>query len=158
MSDFAERPTPDDRAKSIMQNLAHATVSSIAGHILSAESAARADERRKSAAQLLGNLLARIHRDGGQYITDNGWEKAVADADAKVVEWLAHCDAKPQRDRLSGELDPPVCRLQFPDGTVPGNAREAAEGWKKWADEFQRRADKWERLHDGRTKDPKVAT
>lgn len=30
--------------------------------------------------------------------------------------------------------DPPVCRLQFPDGTVPGNAREAAEGWKAWAD------------------------
>ena len=33
------------------------------------------------------------------------------------------------------ELDPPVCRLQFPDGTVPGNVREAAEGWKKIADE-----------------------
>ena len=33
------------------------------------------------------------------------------------------------------ELDPPVCRLQFPDGTVPANAREAAEGWKRWHDE-----------------------
>lgn len=42
-------------------------------------------------------------------------------------------------EELERELDPPVCRLQFPDGSVPGNAREAAEGWKRWADEFQRR-------------------
>ena len=42
-------------------------------------------------------------------------------------------------DQLESQLDPPVCRLQFPDGTVPGNVRECAEGWKKWADEFQRR-------------------
>lgn len=34
-------------------------------------------------------------------------------------------------------LDPPVCRLQFPDGHVPGNAVEAAEGWKRWADTFR---------------------
>lgn len=53
--------------------------------------------------------------------------------------------------------DPPVCRLQFPDGTVPGNAREAAEGWKKWADEFEQRALKWERLHDQRTEELKAA-
>ncbi len=38
---------------------------------------------------------------------------------------------------LEHELDPPVCRLQFPDGTVPGNSREAAEGWKKWADDWR---------------------
>lgn len=41
--------------------------------------------------------------------------------------------------RLTALLDPPVCRLQFPDGHVPGDAKEAAEGWKKWADEFERR-------------------
>lgn len=33
---------------------------------------------------------------------------------------------------LEAELDPAICRLQFPDGSVPGNAREAAEGWKRW--------------------------
>jgi hypothetical protein len=33
------------------------------------------------------------------------------------------------RALYSRDLDPPVCRLQVPDGWVPGNAREAAEGW-----------------------------
>jgi hypothetical protein len=46
---------------------------------------------------------------------------------------------------LNDLIDPPVCRLQFPDGGVPGNAKEAAEGWKKWADEFQRR---WKAAED----------
>lgn len=35
-------------------------------------------------------------------------------------------------ERLLADADPPVCRLQFPDGHVPGNAREAAEGWHRW--------------------------
>ena len=39
-----------------------------------------------------------------------------------------------ERDEAMRELDPPVCRLQFPDGSVPANAREAAEGWKRWCD------------------------
>lgn len=34
------------------------------------------------------------------------------------------------------DVDPPVCRLQFPDGSVPGNAREAAEGWHRWAQTY----------------------
>ena len=37
--------------------------------------------------------------------------------------------------RLTIELDPPSCRTQFPDGTVPANAREAIEGWKNFYDE-----------------------
>lgn len=32
---------------------------------------------------------------------------------------------------LEMQIDPPICRLQFPDGSVPGNAREAAEGWRE---------------------------
>ena len=31
--------------------------------------------------------------------------------------------------------DPAVCRLQFPDGSVPGNATEAAQGWHRVASE-----------------------
>jgi hypothetical protein len=31
---------------------------------------------------------------------------------------------------LEALVDPPVCRLQFPRGGVPANAKEAAEGWK----------------------------
>jgi hypothetical protein len=30
----------------------------------------------------LGNLLCRIHRDGGHYIAEHGWRKAIDDADA----------------------------------------------------------------------------
>lgn len=36
--------------------------------------------------QELGNLLARIHGDGGHYIGKNGWEKAVKDADDIIVK------------------------------------------------------------------------
>lgn len=36
--------------------------------------------------QLLGNLLARIHGDGGHYVEEHGWEKACADAEQLVVE------------------------------------------------------------------------
>lgn len=37
---------------------------------------------------LLGNLLARIHRDGGQYVAQHGYQKACLDAEAEVIEWL----------------------------------------------------------------------
>ncbi len=40
-------------------------------------------------------------------------------------------------ERLLADSDPPVCRLQFPDGNVPGNAREAAEGWKREYDHLR---------------------
>ena len=35
---------------------------------------------------MLTNLLARIHRDGGQYMKQHGMDKAFADADAIVAE------------------------------------------------------------------------
>ena len=38
--------------------------------------------------QRLGNLLARIHRDGGHYISEHGWDKACADADEKLVSGI----------------------------------------------------------------------
>jgi hypothetical protein len=52
--------------------------------------------------------------------------------------------ANAELSRLRAELDPPVCRLQFPDGSVPGNAREAAEGWKRVADELRQRLERAE--------------
>lgn len=45
-------------------------------------------QQRDEARERLGNLLARIHRDGGDYQAQHGTEKAVADADALVVEML----------------------------------------------------------------------
>ena len=42
-----------------------------------------------------------------------------------------HTDAADEIERLRADFDPPICRLQFPDGSVPGNLLEAAEGWKR---------------------------
>src|SRR5579864_4144053 len=57
-----------------------------------------------------------------------------------AVELASHIDAV--IEEYARELDPPVCRLQFPDGSVPGNAREAAEGWKSWYEKAQAFNDK----------------
>jgi hypothetical protein len=45
-------------------------------------------------ASMLRNLLARIHRDGGHYVERHGLDKALEDADAKVVAWLAPVTAE----------------------------------------------------------------
>lgn len=39
--------------------------------------------------ELLGNLLARIHGDGGHYVEEHGWEQACEDAEQLVVERFA---------------------------------------------------------------------
>ena len=40
-----------------------------------------------------GNLLALIHRDGGHYINDNGWDKAFSDAINVVNQLRIDLDA-----------------------------------------------------------------
>jgi hypothetical protein len=45
----------------------------------------------------LKNLLARIHRDGGQYVAEHGQDKAVADADLIVADLNADRDSLAQR-------------------------------------------------------------
>ena len=40
-------------------------------------------------ASMLRNLLARIHRDGGQYVEQHGLDKALEDAEATVAMWSA---------------------------------------------------------------------
>jgi len=47
------------------------------------------DTEIKQHEQLLGNLLCVIHRDGGQYIAEHGWKKAIKDAESKYYELLA---------------------------------------------------------------------
>lgn len=47
---------------------------------------------QKDASRHLSNLLARIHRDGGQYEAEHGIDKAVADADDKVARLNAMTD------------------------------------------------------------------
>jgi hypothetical protein len=48
------------------------------------ERAEKAEAKLAQVEQLAGNVMARIHGDGGHYITEHGWEKATADADAIV--------------------------------------------------------------------------
>ena len=45
-------------------------------------------ERLKRERQHIYDLLARIHRDGGQYTAEHGVEKSCDDAEAQVVTWL----------------------------------------------------------------------
>ena len=45
--------------------------------------------------------------------------------------------------RLSEILDPPICRRQFPDGGVPGNIVECAEGWKRNAERLWKERDEF---------------
>ena len=46
-------------------------------------------DRLKCERHHIYDLLARIHRDGGQYAAEHGVEKACDDAEAQVVTWLA---------------------------------------------------------------------
>jgi hypothetical protein len=48
-------------------------------------------ERLRDIERWAGELLARIHGDGGHHINDVGWEQAFLDADDRVVEWLGRC-------------------------------------------------------------------
>ena len=45
-------------------------------------------ERLKRERHHIYDLLARIHRDGGQYTAEHGVEKACDDAEAQVTAWL----------------------------------------------------------------------
>lgn len=45
-----------------------------------------AERTRDQLQQTLYDLLARIHRDGGHYVVENGFEKAVEDAHELIVQ------------------------------------------------------------------------
>jgi len=49
---------------------------------------------KKELKTLLGNLLARIHRDGGHYVQKHGWEKATLDAEKLVISMLPEQNVK----------------------------------------------------------------
>jgi len=61
--------------------------------------------------QELGNILCLIHRDGGDYISEHGWRKAIDDADLKVAKLNAESDTsseqKPVAYKWKGELFTP---------------------------------------------------
>lgn len=49
-------------------------------------------QRLRDIERWAGELLARIHRDGGHHINNVGWKQAFLDADDCVVEWLGRCE------------------------------------------------------------------
>jgi hypothetical protein len=91
------------------------------------------DELRKAAPQYTHGILSLEWRDF--------YASCVSNASLVAAECLRRGDALAASEgrvrALEAELDPPVCHLQFPDGSVPGNVREAAEGWKRWHDDKQ---------------------
>lgn len=58
-------------------------------------------------AIMLRNLLARIHGDGGHYVEQHGIDKAIEDADARVVAWqVAAADrAANEAGRAAGPVE-----------------------------------------------------
>ena len=72
-----------------------------------------------------------ITEDDRAAIAIDTWDamNGIGTCNEEVMPELAAC--------LDDDSDSPVCRLQFPDGSVPANAREAAEGWKVCYDECQ---------------------
>ena len=64
-----------------------------------------ADRESHQRYVMLTNLLARIHRDGGQYVKQHGLDKAFADADAIVAELYA----APVSEAKAQDFDPLVC-------------------------------------------------
>ena len=70
--------------------------------------------------------------------SDGEWQGEWVRMYKLVKEWELQPASGPDDEKEYSEMqvvyedddDPPVCRLQFPDGSVPANAREAAEGWK----------------------------
>jgi hypothetical protein len=65
----------------------------------------QATTARLAAERQLGNLLARIHRDGGHYQSSHGTEKACADAETVVGGLLAASDQLEAAERRVAELE-----------------------------------------------------
>lgn len=95
--------------------------------------------------QELGNLLARIHGDGGHYIQEHGWQKAVADADAKIVEWQAAGEPQ-QPEPGHATRDSVVCAST---GVLPKESNEGPPTEALWLSpagiEYRRQDGRWRR-------------
>jgi hypothetical protein len=92
--------------------------------VLQSEQPARDTWRGGSSyeASMLRNLLARIHRDGGHYIEQHGLDKALEDAEAKVVQWLTRDDSDAHSDALyanGGAVDPETFPPSDADASRP---------------------------------------
>jgi hypothetical protein len=95
-------------------------------------------DTRKMACQMAVRIsfmeseYARLHRRNKELAAS---EEAMAsklrcaEAQIKMVCGL--------NEQLRASLDPAICRLQFPDGSVPADVQECAEGWKRAYEELR---------------------
>jgi hypothetical protein len=105
-----------------------------------AERGARAWEALMSGIEAIRDTAADPDFTPDQHLNAyiDAWRRqkdALTAAEARIVE-------------LEGELDPAICRLQFPDGSVPGNVLECAEGWKRWYEQTSDRIAELRRERD----------
>jgi hypothetical protein len=102
----------------------------IARHTLS--EAARLSEveaERDRLRQQLGDILARIHRDGGHYIAEHGWEKALADADIELANMLDWREVeKRTQENLSAALSLLSASKAGPERNLCAELGELLEG------------------------------
>ena len=77
--------------------------------------------------QTLANILCRIHRDGGHYIAEHGWRKAIQDADLKVAQMNADADTRPQSAAWVGLTDEEI------DSVFDGVTEEKPMWWRRYA-------------------------
>jgi hypothetical protein len=84
--------------------------------------------------QELANILCRVHRDGGHYIVEHGWRKAIDDADLKVAHLNAASDApqpQPKQEPVAWQLKETLSRDDAPpqkcESRTPGKSRPDRE-------------------------------
>ena len=114
------------------------------GHLAAANAAReKAQRERDEADQALGNLVAVIDRDGGhRRAQDANARETFLRAEQVVVGLRAEAERLKEKSaewerRFLRIVDIDLCRLQFPDGEVPGNTEECARGWHRWFGEME---------------------
>lgn len=90
----------------------------------------RGRDRLAELERHLGNLLARIHRDGGHHQNLVGTEQAVKDADAQIVAWLGQADklaeSQAREARLRSALEDAQKALDWEGSNWPAGNGETA--------------------------------
>lgn len=136
-------PISDEELVDVEAHLGDWMVASHTSRIMMAKMVARI----RQAEQHLGNLLARIHRDGGDYTGEYGLSCSVVAADTKVSAWLQMVDEAEQhpnegpviaklREWLEHGYPHPNEVLQKIDQLVAENAEHKT--FEKWLDSYSK--------------------
>ncbi len=85
-----------------------------------------------------------------EQITKQDWQagEIASLRSALATERAERLRVEGEAERLKAQLDPAICRLQFPDGSVPADLQECAQGWKRRCEEAIRANGEMHSLHD----------